>query len=82
MALERGREPEIFHSDQVFQFTSSEFVASLQAEGIKINWAGRQRCYDNILVERLRHTIKYVAEGLSAKPSRGLSTCLRRWLGG
>jgi putative transposase len=59
MALEGGRKPEIFHSDQGCQFTSSDFVARLQAEKIKISWSGRKRCYDNILVERLWRTVKY-----------------------
>lgn len=51
MALEGGRKPEIFHSDQGCQFSSSDFVARLQAEAIKISWPGWKRCYDNILVE-------------------------------
>ena len=59
MALEGGRKPGIFHSDQGCQFTSSNFVAKLQAEKIKISWSGRKRCYDNILVERLWRTVKY-----------------------
>ena len=59
MALEGGRKPGIFHSDQGCQFTSSDFVARLQAEKIKISWSGRKRCYDNILVERLWRTVKY-----------------------
>jgi putative transposase len=59
MALEGERKPEIFHSDQGCQFTSTEFVARLQAEKIKISWSGRKRCYDNILVERLWRTVKY-----------------------
>jgi len=59
MALEGGRKPEIFHSDQGCQFTSSDFVVRLQAEGIKISWSGRKRCYDNILVEMLWRTVKY-----------------------
>lgn len=53
MALEGDRKPEIFHSDQGCQFTSSDFVARLRAEGIKISWSGRKRCYNNILIERL-----------------------------
>ena len=81
MALGGGPKPEIFHSDQGCQFTSSDFVARLQAEEIRISWSGRKCCYDNILVERLWRTIKYVAEGFSAKPSRGLPPCLQRWLG-
>ena len=54
-------------------FTSSGIVASLKAEKTKISWSERKRCYDNILVERLWSTVKYVAEGFSAKPSRGVS---------
>ena len=59
MALGSGRKPDVFHSDQGCQFTSSAFVGKLQAEEIKISWSGRKRCYDNILVERLWRTIKY-----------------------
>jgi len=59
MALEGGRKPEVFHSDQGCQFTSSDFVDRLQGEKIKISWSGRKRCYDNILVERLWRTVKY-----------------------
>ena len=59
MALEGGRRPEIFHSDQGCQFTSGDFVARLQTEEIKISCSGRKRCYDNILVERLWRTVKY-----------------------
>jgi transposase InsO family protein len=82
MALGEGRKPEIFHSDQGFQFTSSDFVARLRAEKIKISWSGRKRCFDNILVERLWRTLKDVAEGFSPPARRGLSVGLQRWLGG
>ncbi len=59
MALDGDRKPEILHSDQGCQFTSGDFVGRLQAEAIQINWSGRKRCYDNILVERLWRTVKY-----------------------
>jgi len=59
MALSSGRRPQIFHSDQGCLFTSTDFVARLQAEEIRISWSGRKRCYDNILVERLWRTLKY-----------------------
>jgi putative transposase len=59
MALEGGRKPEIFHSDQGCQFTSAVFVSRLHDEKISISWSGRKRCYDNILVERLWRTVKY-----------------------
>jgi len=57
MALSIGGKPGIFHSDQGCQFTSSDFVAKLRREKIKICWSGRKRCYDNILVERLWQTV-------------------------
>ncbi len=38
MALDGDRKPEIFHSDQGFQFTSGDFVVRLQAEAIQISW--------------------------------------------
>ena len=58
-ALEGGHKPEIFHSDQGCQFTSSAFVARLQAKAIQVSWSGRKRCYVNILVERLCRRVKY-----------------------
>ena len=44
MALSGGRKPEIFHSDQGCQFTSSVFVARLREETIRISWSGKKRC--------------------------------------
>ena len=58
MGLSSGRRPQIFHSDQGFKLTSTDFVARLQADQIGISWSGQKRCYDNILVERLWRTIK------------------------
>jgi len=59
VALEGGRKPQIFHSGQGCQFTSTDFVARLQAEKIKNSWSSRKCCYDNILVESLWRTVKY-----------------------
>jgi putative transposase len=59
IALEGGRKPEIFHSDQGCEFTSGDFVGRLQSKAIKVSWSGCKRCYDNILVERLWRTVKY-----------------------
>ena len=47
MALASGSRPEIFHSDQGCQFTSTDFVGRLQEEDIKISWSGGRRCYVN-----------------------------------
>lgn len=41
MALEGGRRPEIIHSDQGCQFTSTGFVARLLTAAIQISWSGR-----------------------------------------
>ena len=59
IVLEGGSRPEIFHSYQVCQFTSSIFVASLQAKAIQISWSVRKCWYDSILVKRLWRTLKY-----------------------
>jgi len=44
MALAGGRRPEIFHSDQGSQFSSSDFVSNLEAEEIKIDWSIKRLC--------------------------------------
>ncbi|WP_371734175.1 DDE-type integrase/transposase/recombinase [Synechococcus sp. CCY 9618] len=44
MALASGDKPQIFHSDQGCQFTSSGFIQRLKAEEIQISWSGRRRC--------------------------------------
>jgi putative transposase len=81
MALSGGRRPEIFHSDQGCQFTSSDFVGRLQAEEIRISWSGRKRCYDNILVERLWRTVKYEEVYLRAySDGWEAEICLARFL--
>jgi len=59
MALASVRKPEIFHSDQGCEFTTAEYVAMLQAEGIRISWYASSNCCDNILMERLWRTSKY-----------------------
>ena len=50
---------EIFNSDQGSQFTSSNFVAELQAHGILISMDGRGRCLDNAKMERFWWALKY-----------------------
>lgn len=51
--------PEIFNTDQGPQFTSEEFTALLEEEGIRVSMDGRGRIYDNIFLERLWWTVKY-----------------------
>ena len=57
-ALEYGT-PEIFNTDQGSQFTSDEFLRTLQNRGIQISMDGRGRALDNIFVERLWRSVKY-----------------------
>ncbi len=56
-AVDAGRRSS--NSDQGCQFTSTDFVARLKAEDMKISWSGRKRCYDNIQVKRLWRTLNY-----------------------
>jgi putative transposase len=51
--------PDIFNADQGVQFTSEAFTDRLENAGVTISMAGRGRCFDNILVERLWRTLKY-----------------------
>lgn len=51
--------PEIFNSDQGSQYTSREFVDSLENLGISISQDGRGRVFDNIFIERLWRSVKY-----------------------
>ena len=57
-ALRVGR-PEIFNSDQGYQFTSVDFIRPLEAHGIRVSMDGRGRALENVFVERLWRTVKY-----------------------
>jgi len=58
-ALARFGRPEIMNTDQGSQFTSSEFIATLEASAIAISMDGKGCWRDNVFVERLWKTIKY-----------------------
>jgi putative transposase len=51
--------PQIFHSDQGKQYTSTKFVDTLKIGDIRISMSGKGRAFDNILAERLWRTVKY-----------------------
>lgn len=57
-ALEHHK-PDIINSDQGCQFTSEDWVKTLQQRGILISMDGKGRWVDNKYVERLWRTIKY-----------------------
>lgn len=77
-ALDTGRKPEIFNTDQGSQFTSEAFTMVLIDSGISISMDGKGRAFDNIMVERLWRTVKYESvylEGYETVPEarRGLA---------
>lgn len=57
-ALKKGK-PEIFNTDQGSQFTSQEFIATLESQGIRVSMDGCGRYTDNLFVERFWRTLKY-----------------------
>jgi len=57
-ALQKGR-PEIFNTDQGSQFTSAEFIALLESQGIRVSMDGAGSYSDNLFVERFWRTLKY-----------------------
>jgi putative transposase len=58
-ALDTGRKPGIFNTDQGSQYTSEEFTQALLDEGIRISMDGKGRFIDNIFIERFWRTLKY-----------------------
>lgn len=53
-------QPEIHNSDQGSQFTSTEYIATIQQyPKINISMDGKGRCFDNIFTERFWRTLKY-----------------------
>ena len=57
-ALERYDGPEIFNTDRGIQFTSPEFASVLKEISVAISMDGRDRCLDNIFIERLWRSMK------------------------
>jgi len=53
------RTPAIFNTDQGNQFTSHQFISTLQQHGVAISMDGKGRCWDNIVIERLWRSVKY-----------------------
>jgi len=66
-ALQKGR-PEIFNTDQGSQFTSAEFIALLENQGVRVSMDGSGRYADNLFIERLWRTLKYEEVYLKAYP--------------
>jgi putative transposase len=58
-AFEQYGRQEIFNSDQGTQFTTLEYFNLMSSNNVKISLDGKERCIDNIFIERLWRTIKY-----------------------
>ena len=58
-ALQRHGQPDIFNTDQGIQFTSTDFLAELEARGVRVSMDGKGRYLDNIFIERLWRSLKY-----------------------
>ena len=59
-ALQLYGQPEIFNTDQGSQFTSDEFISTLQQHpDIRISMDGKGRWMDNVMIERLWRSLKY-----------------------
>ena len=81
-ALAKHGKPAIFNTDQGVQFTSGDFLAELQTQGVGISMDGKGRYLDNIFIERLWRSLKYEEVFLKAYDSvaearRGIGA----WLG-
>ena len=79
-ALERYDRPEIFNTDRGSQFTSPEFTSVLNEVCVAISMDGKDRCLDNIFIERLLRSLKYEAVDLH-EPLDGLQPqrLVARW---
>ena len=59
-AIEWHGIPTILNTDQGAQFTSKEFVQTVQAyQGLQLSMDGKGRCIDNVFIERLWWSLKY-----------------------
>jgi len=58
-AFNRYGTPEIVNTDQGSQFTATEFIDVVLAQGCKLSMDGRGAWRDNVFVERLWRSVKY-----------------------
>ena len=65
-AIERYGCPAIFNTDQGSQFTSTDWIDELKANGIRISMDGKGRWMDNVFIERLWRSLKYECVYLNA----------------
>jgi len=54
-----GRSPGIMNTDQGSQFTSREWVETVETSGARVSMDGKGRWMDNVFIERLWRSLKY-----------------------
>jgi len=59
MALKNERYPDLINSDQGVQFTSKDWVNTLDDADILISMTGKGLCHDNIYIERFWRSLKH-----------------------
>ncbi|MDW7691371.1 DDE-type integrase/transposase/recombinase [Flammeovirgaceae bacterium SG7u.111] len=58
-AIEKHGTPEILNTDQGSQFTSDDFVGTVEKNGTRVSMDGIGRATDNIFIERFWRSLKY-----------------------
>jgi putative transposase len=58
-AISRYGAPQIVNTDQGSQFTSSEWIETVQNAGAKVSMDGKCRWVDNVMIERFWRSLKY-----------------------
>ena len=59
-ALRKHKPPEIFNTDQGAQYTGKAFTGALKDHGVQISMDAKGRCMDNIFIELLWRSVKYL----------------------
>jgi putative transposase len=78
-----GRAPAIFNTDQGSQFTSREWIAALEGDGVRVSMDGKGRWMDNVFIERLWRAVKHEGVYLWAHNSLvEMEQHLERWFEG
>ncbi|RCW87172.1 transposase [Paracoccus lutimaris] len=80
-AIHKFGPPEIMNIDQGSQFTSFAWTDRLKRVGTQISMEGKERCLDNIFIERLWRSLKYEGVYLHAcETGSQARTGIGRWI--
>jgi len=80
-AIHKFGPPEITNTDQGIQFTSFARTDRLKRLGTRISMDGKERCLDNIFIERLWRSLKYECVYLHAwETGSQAKAAVGRWI--